>query len=127
MVLQNPKGLFMPNEIIHPTPMEQYKIYDPNHTARINREVGILAGEEIVPRRIGVHKKRHKKMQLKKHKTHKKTKTNFTPLAFLSKLSVDDLIIIGIIVLLILESEEEIDIPLLAALGFLFISEFIQK
>lgn len=127
MAQRNPLGLYMQNEIIRPIPVEQYKIYDPNHLPHGGKEAGVSFKKESSTGKRDVHKKHYKKMQLKKHKMHKKANNNFTPLAFLSRLSVDDLIIIGLIILLILESEDEPDIPLVIALGFLFISEFLQE
>ena len=58
------------------------------------------------------------------HSEKRKKEHGNAPLAFLSRLKLDDLIIVGVLLLLIFEEQEERDLPLILTLGFLLISEF---
>lgn len=50
-----------------------------------------------------------------------------SPLGFLAELKLDDLIIIGLILLLLFEEQDERDMPLIIGLVVLFILEFIDN
>lgn len=51
---------------------------------------------------------------------------NNSPFSFLDKIGYDDLIIIGILIILLAEDKENRDIPLILALAFLFIVQYIE-
>jgi hypothetical protein len=51
---------------------------------------------------------------------------NAFPLSFLENIGYDDLIIVGIIVILLMEDKENRDIPLILTLAFLFLIEYIE-
>ena len=59
--------------------------------------------------------------EVKKHKRH-----SSSPFDFLGRMKSDDLILIGIIVILLMEDKENRDIPLILSLGFLFLIEYIE-
>jgi len=74
--------------------------------------------EIIKPIKIEEKEKQIKKTQHKKQNT--------SPFDFFGKIKNDDLIILGIIVVLLLEDKENRDISLILALGFLFLIEYIE-
>ena len=63
--------------------------------------------------------------EVKKECAHHK-KHSSSPLDFLGRMKSDDLILIGIIVILLMENKENRDIPLILSLGFLFLIEYIE-
>lgn len=46
---------------------------------------------------------------------------------FFSKISNDDIILIGILLLLLMEDKENRDIPLVLGIGFLLLIDYIEK
>lgn len=52
--------------------------------------------------------------------------TNKQPFDFLNKIECDDLILIGIIIILLSEDKDKRDIPLILAVAFLFIIQYID-
>ena len=52
--------------------------------------------------------------------------TTTQPFDFLNKIECDDLILIGIIIILLSEDKEKRDIPLILAVAFLFIIQYID-
>ena len=81
--------------------------------------------EVVVPKPVepAVHKEHIHHKKRRKMKIRKKEHSN-APLSFLSRLKFDDLIIVGILLLLVFEEQDERDLPLILSLGFLLISEF---
>lgn len=53
-------------------------------------------------------------------------KQNPKPLGFLDNLSYDDIIIAGLIIILLGESKEDRDVPLILTLAFLFLIQYID-
>jgi len=49
-----------------------------------------------------------------------------SPFDFFGRIKTDDLILIGIIIILLMEEKENRDIPLILSLGFLFLIEYIE-
>ena len=57
----------------------------------------------------------------------KQHKEEFSPFGFLAEIKLDDVIIIGLILLLLFEEQEERDMPLIIGLGILLLIEFLEK
>lgn len=49
-----------------------------------------------------------------------------TPLGFLDNLAYDDIILIGLIIILLAENKDNRDVPLILTLGFLFLIQYID-
>ncbi len=61
-----------------------------------------------------------------KKECHNHKRHSSSPFDFLGRMKSDDLILIGIIIILLMEEKENRDIPLILSLGFLFLIEYIE-
>lgn len=48
-------------------------------------------------------------------------------LDFLNQIQIDDIIILGLLIVLLMEDRENRDVPTILALGFLFLIEYIER
>lgn len=74
--------------------------------------------EIIKPQKIEQLEDKEEKCERKKKSQHSD---------FFSKISNDDIILIGILVLLLLEDKENRDIPLVLGIAFLILIEYIER